>query len=287
MVGFPESIIPAFKARKRIYMNIFSHFWLLESLWRDLGEQMDKDEIIEIDILRLAKALWHRAWALVLAMLVFGGGAYAYARFAIVPLYRATALMYVNNTTLSVGSTSVSLSDLTASQSLVATYSVILKTRLTLNDVLERTKLPYTYEEVYPMVSASQVEETEVFSIDVVNADPREAQLIANTIVEVLPGKISQIVDGSSVRTVDYAVLPDKPVSPNKRGYAMRGALLGLLLSGSIVVLLELLDDQVHDEEYLIQNYELPVLAVIPDLLAARTKRGYKGYYASSGGSKE
>lgn len=249
---------------------------------------MDKDEVIEIDLLRLLKALWHRAWALVLAVLIFGGTAYAYARFAIVPLYQATALMYVNNTTLSVGSTSVSLSDLTASQSLVATYSVILKTRLTLNDVLERTKLPYTYEELYPMVSAEQVGETEVFSIDVVNDDPEVAQLIANTIVEVLPGKISQIVDGSSVRTVDYAVLPDAPVSPNGRRYALRGALLGLLLSGGIIILLELLDDQVHDEEYLIQNYNLPVLAVIPDLLSTRTKRGYqKAYYASHGGTKE
>ena len=53
-------------------------------------------------------------------------------------MYTASALMYVNNNSLSVGSTKVSLSysDLTAAKSLVDTYVVILNARTTLNEVI-------------------------------------------------------------------------------------------------------------------------------------------------------
>lgn len=46
-------------------------------------------------------------------------------------------MMYVNNSSISVGSTQVNLSDLTAAQSLVETYMVILKTRGTLEEVIK------------------------------------------------------------------------------------------------------------------------------------------------------
>lgn len=239
-----------------------------------------KEDYIEIDLMRIAKALLRRAWALILAMLLFGGAAFGYAAFLILPRYEAIALMYVNNSTISVGSTSVSLSDLTASQSLVETYIVILKTRLTMNEVIEQADLPYSYEELCQMVSAQSVNGTEIFQIRAVSTSPEEAERIANTIVEVLPDKISEIMDGSSVRTVDFAVVPSEKCSPNITRYTLIGVLIGLLLSAGIVTLIELLDDQIRDEDYLTQAYDLPVLAVVPDLLAANPKKGYKAYYA-------
>lgn len=238
-----------------------------------------KDEdIIEIDFVRLLKALWQRAWILVFAMMVFGAAGFSYANFMVTPLYQSSALMYVNNSTLSVGNTSVSLADLTASQSLVNTYLVILKTRLTLNDVIEEADLTYSYEQLCNMITAEAVEETEIFRINVTSPDAKEAELIANTIAEILPEKISEIMDGSSVRTVDYAIVPMQKASPNITSYTLKGILLGLVLSGSVIVLLELFDDQIHDEEYLINTYQLPVLAVLPDLVSTRPGKGYYKY---------
>lgn len=75
---------------------------------------------------------------------------FSYAKFLIVPLYESKAMMYVNNSSLSLGNTSFSISsgELSAAQSLVETYIVILKSRLTLNAVIEKADLPYTYEEL-------------------------------------------------------------------------------------------------------------------------------------------
>ena len=244
-----------------------------------------KEEYMEIDLLRLVRALWHRAWAIVLAMLLCGAAAFSYTYFLVTPLYKSSALMYVNNSSITVGSTSVSLSDLTASQTLVDTYIVILKTRLTLNDVIEQAELNYTYEDLRDMISASPVDSTEIFEITVTSPYPAEAEKIANTIVKVLPEKISEIMDGSSVRTVDFAVRTTMKSSPSITKNVALGLIVGMILSCGIIVLLELLDEQIRDEEYLTQTYELPVLAAVPDLLKSgeASKYGYGSYYAAAG----
>lgn len=243
-----------------------------------------KDDYIEIDLLRLAGALWRRAWAIILAMLLCGLMAFSYTYFLITPLYKASALMYVNNSSITVGSTSVSLSDLSASKTLVNTYIVILRTRLTLNEVIKQAELSYSYEKLKSMISASPVDNTEIFEITVTSADPAEAEKIANTIADVLPEKISEVVDGSSVRTVDFAVKPGRKSSPNITKNTALGLVAGFILSCGVIILLELLDEQIRSEEYLTQTYDLPVLAAVPDLFkqSGGSKYGYGGYYAAA-----
>ena len=136
----------------------------------------NRENETEIDLLQLAKALWHRAWAIVLVMLITAAMAFAGTKLFITPLYTASAMMYVNNSSISVGSTQVNLSDLTAAQSLVETYTVILKTRGTLEEVIKEANLPYDYEELSKMIEAGAVNSTEVFSISVTSASPEEAE---------------------------------------------------------------------------------------------------------------
>ena len=235
------------------------------------------DEEMEIDLLKLARALWRRAWAIMLAAVIFGGAALTYTAIFVTPLYKAEALMYVNSSNISVGGAKVSISqgELTAAQSLIKTYAVILTTRTTLNDVIEQSGVSYTYEELKGMISAQSVNSTEVFSITVTSPSPREAEMLANTIARILPEKISAIVEGSSARIVDYAVEPAKKASPSLSKNALIGAMLGFVLACGIVVIMELTDEQIHDSDYLIQTYDIPVLAVIPDLLSATSTNDY------------
>lgn len=243
----------------------------------------DRTNYIEIDLLQLLKTLRRRVWAILLATVLFGGAAFTYATVFITPRYQASALMYVNNSSFSLGSTSFSISssELTAAQSLVGTYIVILNTRTTLEDVIQKAGVSYTYEELSGMVNASAVNATEIFEVTVTSEDPQEAELIANTIAEVLPGKISDVVEGSSVRVVDYAVVPAGKASPNITMYTAIGIMLGLAISCFAVILLAVFDDLIHSEEYLAQTYDVPVLAVIPDLLETSGDSYYRhgGYY--------
>ena len=233
----------------------------------------NKTDYYEIDLLRLAQALWKRLWLVVLVTLICGALAFSYTYFLVTPLYKATAMMYVNNSAISVGSTKVSISagDLAASQSLVDTYTVILKTRGTLNEVISRTGVPYSYQQLSRMVEAGAVNSTEVFSIDVTSADPQEAERIANTIAEILPDRIAEIVDGSSVKVVDYAIVPSEISSPSYTRNTALGMLLGLVLIAAIICLREIFDEKLHNDDDITQRYQFPILAVIPDLAASGT----------------
>lgn len=240
----------------------------------------NKDDVIEIDLLRLMKALWKRAWAIALAMAICGGLALGYTMMFVKPLYKASVLMYVNSSNISVGGTKVSISqaELSAAKTLVDTYVVILNTRTTLNEVIEQSGVTYTYEELSKMISAQAVNNTEVFKIEVTSQSPQEAANIANTIAQILPEKISSIVEGTSARIVDSAVTPSRKSSPSNSKNLIVGMLLGAVLSCGIVVIQELLDDKIHDTDYLRQTYDLPMLAVVPDLLTDNGDSAYGDY---------
>lgn len=235
------------------------------------------EEEMEIDLLRLLEALWRKAWAIVLAAVIFGAGTLAITAIFVTPMYKAQALMYVNSSNISVGSTKVSISqaELSAAQTLVDTYIVILNTRTTLNDVIAQSGVDYTYEDLKDMITAAAVNSTEIFSIEVTSPDPKEAQLLANTIAQILPEKIASIVEGSSARIVDLAVKPAKKDSPSLAKNAVMGALLGFVLACGVIIVIELMDEQIHDSDYLTQTYDIPVLAVIPDLLSTKSTNDY------------
>ena len=240
---------------------------------------MNKDSgYMMIDLTKIVNGLVRRIWLIVTAVLLCGILLFSYAAFFLTPLYESSVLLYVNNSSFSVGSTSFSISssEISAAKSLVETYQVILKTRMTLNDVIRIGALDCSYEELREMIKTESVNDTEVFSITVTNADPYVAEHIANTIASVLPAKIAGIVEGSSVRVVDYAVVPSAKVSPSISLYTLTGCIFGLLLSCTVIAVLEILDDRIRTEDYLLENFaSTPLLAVIPDILDDKLKGQY------------
>lgn len=242
-----------------------------------------------IDLEHIFKTLIKRIWVLIIAAIIGGSAFFAYSNFFKAPMYSSQILLYVNNSSFSVGSTSVSISasQISAAQSLVKTYSVILNNRTTLEKVIEKAGVNYSYQQLGSMINAYSVNETEVLCVKVTGKDPYEASKIANCIAEVLPERISEIIEKSSVVVVDSAIPVLHKVSPNVTTDAFIGAVLGLLIAGGLLVLVAVLDDSIHDENYIIQNTQYPVLAKIPGIINAEAiKRGhhtryYKKYYQS------
>lgn len=234
----------------------------------------------EVDIKQVIYGLWHRLWAIVLAGVLGGGILFSYAALLVAPKYQAEAMLYVNNSSFSVGSTSFSFSnaELSAAQSLVDTYIVILNSWPVLDEVIQEAELNYSYDELRDMLSAAPVNSTEVFSVIVTSTDPQEAERIANTIVDILPDKISDIVDGSSVRIVAHALIPSEKVSPNITMYTAMGMLAGIVVACLIVIVRLVNDTHIHNEDYLTNTYNLPVLAVVPNLFS-RSEDNYKTSY--------
>ena len=97
------------------------------------------------------------------------------------------------------------------------------------------------------------------------------------------------------MRVVDYAVTPVHRSSPSYTKYTAIGLVIGGLLSAGFVVIRDLLDDIIHDADYLHQTYsEIPVLSMIPDLSQEGSgnykydyKYKYKSYKSYGYGARE
>ena len=234
---------------------------------------------MEIDVKRLLNAVVQRAWlvglvSVMCAVLVFIG-----TFFFVTPQYKSSAMFYVNNSDISVGGTSLNItaSDISASRGLVDTYIVILNTRETLNYVIDYADVDMSCSQLQQMISAEAVEETEVFRVTVTHPDPYKAEKLANAIAQILPKRISSIVEGSYAKVVDSAVVPSSPSSPSYTKNTIIGFAVGLLVTIAVIVLREVLDVSIRKEEDIQQCCNHPVLASVPDMTAP-SKGGYYGY---------
>ena len=234
---------------------------------------------IEIDLQQLLRALVSKAWLIGLAAVLCAVLTFFATLFFVTPLYQSSSMFYVNNNSLNVGEmalSSITSADITASKNLVNSYIVILKTRESINDVIDYAGVDRTYSEVNSMISAASVSSTEIFRVTVTSPDPEEAEKIADAIAYILPKRIANIIEGTSAKVVDSAVLPSRPSSPNYTRNTLLGFLAGLFGCAAVVVLLELLDITIRNEEDINRSCVHPVLAAVPDM-NIQSKNGY--YY--------
>lgn len=237
-------------------------------------------DFTELDLKQLVVALLHKWWLLGLCALLAGGLSYFYTAHFITPLYRASVSIYVNNVNDSAVGTSeyISATNLATSQRLVTTYVNIIKSNTVLRKVVEQSGLDLSVAQVRGMMTASSVDDTEMFNIYVSNADPELAAQVANAIAEVAPDEIANILEGSSTKIIDYAEVPQYRYTPSFRKNTLLGCCVGGALAVAYVVLRTILDKRIKSEEDLERLFDLPVLGIVPEFDAEHRKSSKYSY---------
>lgn len=256
---------------------------------------MNDQQVVEIDLLALFRALWRSALAIILAALICGAAAFAYTFFFITPKYEAEATFYVNNSKVTFGSTSFSISsgELQAANTLADTYIEILKSRTTLETVIDEAELtdkttgrPLLPDVLSKMLTTS-TPANGIFRVTVSSTGAVESEKIANTIARVLPQRITDIVEGSSVKIVDYAIVPAKRASPSNVKNTLIGALAGAFIVAAVVCVKEILrssyDTVIASADDLSAIFpDITILAVIPDMRYSSKKKKKGNAYATA-----
>lgn len=244
----------------------------------DLNEKSTKDGYV-VDLAHIVRTVWHKIWLVAIVSILTAVIGFSCAAFLIAPTYSSSVMLYVNNSSFNVGDLgfSISSSELTAAQSLAKTYTVLLKNRTTLQRLIDETGIKYDWEDVYDMIESGPVNTTEVMRVTVTCTDPYEAEKIANGIATVLPQRVAEIVEGASMEVVDSAIADTQKVAPSVALYTATGFIIGAMFTMAVLIALALMDNTIHDEEYIIKTYDYPILAKVPDLLDTGNKR--YGYY--------
>lgn len=86
---------------------------------------------------------------------------------------------------------------------------------------------------------------------------------------ESLISKLNDVGVGSQLRSsnvsvVDRAIQPDFPYSPNKKLYLLVGLAMGMLLSGGLIFVFELINNTFSVPDQIERDLNLPVLGIVP-----------------------
>ncbi len=241
-------------------------------------QENNRDQTVEIDLLKLLGAYLRRWWLIVLCGVLVAAGAYVYSAKFITPMYRAGVTIYVNNSSSGERVDSISSGNLSVSQQLVSTYVNIIKSNTVLEKVIESAHLNCTPEQLRKMMSTEQLAKTEMFKVYITSPDPEQAAYIANAMAEVAPAQIGEFVEGSSTKIIDYAKVPTGRSSPSFRKNTMIGGVVGVALALIYLTLYYLLDVRIKEEADLSAISDYPVLGQIPEFSQLGSRSGKYGY---------
>ncbi len=251
-----------------------------------MREKDKRNDVIEIDLLKLLSAYLQRWWLIVLCGVVLAAGAWVFSTRFITPMYRAGVTIYVNNSSGTERIDYISSGNLSVSQQLVSTYVNIIQSDTVLEKVINAANLNCTAEELRKIMSTEQLNKTEMFNVYILHPEPERATYIANAVAEVAPGAIEDIVEGSSTKIIDFAKVPQKPFTPNVKKNTVIGGVIGVLLALIYLTIFYLLDVRIKNEEDLSAIADYPVLGMIPEFSQVGTHNGRYGYSYGYGGKR-
>lgn len=232
-------------------------------------------EKVEIDLNEMLRLILKRAWIIVLCAVIVGASVLAYTVNFVTPQYQTSVTIYVNNNS-GKETAYISSADLAVALKLVSTYVNIIQSNTVLDKVIAEAGLLLETDQLRKMISTEVMGETEMFQVIVTTPNPQMSVELANAIAKVAPDVITEIIEGSSAKIIDYARLPKGPSSPNYLMSAVVGALVGAILAIAVILIQNMMDACVHNEEELEKICSIPVLGLIPDLTIEAQNVGKK-----------
>jgi capsular polysaccharide biosynthesis protein len=198
---------------------------------------------------RVVQTLIRRVWVIILVTAVVTGSAFGFS-LAQAPTYEASVKILVGQK--STAQTSLG-GDVSGLQEFTLTVARAAQTRPVAQAVVKQLNLSEpSAEEVLNNMSAEPDPGTLLVDISYKNSDPKKAQLIANTIGEVVSQKISNVSLGAnSIAATVWApaTLPQTPASPDPLRNSLLALVPGFLLAVVLAFLLEYVDLRRHGND--------------------------------------
>lgn len=237
---------------------------------------------LEINIIPLLKEILKKIWLIALVGIIIGGVVFVGAKVLIKPTYRSGFTAYVNNkqSQSKENTDFLTSSDVTASKQIVLTYQKILTSNTILTAAAEAMGIDESYDTLRKMVSTEVKDDTEIISVYVVSSDPQFAYDYAQAISKIAPQYMAQIVEGSSMKIIDYPEFSNSRYKPSYLSFALIGFAAGALLVIIWVIIRYFMDDTVKSETDIESRFSIPILGIVPDISKASNSRSDYYYYS-------
>lgn len=211
-----------------------------------------------LDLRQLLNIIRQHILILMIMTILGAAAGYSVARFMITPTYSVATSMLVNRSTDNNTQTAGNLYDQQADVQVINTYKNLVISSNVMSEVSEKLKRPKTssetkynlsVEKLKNMVTVSNEQSSQVFSINVTGSDPKEIPLIANTVADTFKSKIGGFMKINNVSIIDFAKQPGKPIGPNKKLFTFVGVVISIFMTSLFLLIKEISDTAVKSSD--------------------------------------
>ena len=180
------------------------------------------------------------------------------AYFVVTPKYKASVQILVSRHS---NNAAAQYATQQADVQMITTYKELITNQVILGPAQQALTKNINYNGTVKTleneVSVSSTQNSQVFSIDVLDTHPRRVAMIANQIAKTFRERVKKIIKVNNVIIVAEAVPATSAVSPRKPIYLAAGVIVGMLLGLLYASLRELTDRRVHDDGFLTEELGL------------------------------
>jgi len=225
---------------------------------------MEENE--EIDLKDFFRILWKGKDVILIFTIIGVVIGYVYTMFLLKPKYTSyTKLIMVQTNASGDNSKSITQTDVTMNDKLVATYQSLATTNSVVREVISNLGLNESEDSLRKKISVTSEKSTQVIIISVTDSNPEISAEIANELSEVFSRKISEIYKIDNINIVDKAEVPTKPSNVNHKKDILIFAVAGFIVAVNLVFLKNIFDNTVSTKEEVEKELNVIVLNEIPD----------------------
>lgn len=217
-----------------------------------------------IDLREYFFILKKKIWVILLSAVICGVISGLVSFYVLKPTYEANTTLIVNKEMEDETAQVSTSDDLNFVQKMAVTYGEIIKSKSVIASTINKLNLDMTYEDLSEAVSVTNVENTQIIKISVQNENPRVAATICNAIPEIFSTEAQRIVKASGTEVVDRAIVPEKPIKPNKKINILIAMVLGMMVSVFVIFLRQGLNTKIKEPKDIESKLGLPVFGIIP-----------------------
>ena len=239
---------------------------------------MKEYEEYEIDLLQVLEVVKKN---LILFMIICG--ICVTVGFAVTKLFMeeeftsSSDVIVVQNKDEKSSNNDITYSDVQLSQKLANTYSQILVSDIVTDKVVDELNLlnekGISSSGLKRMISAENINSTEIIRVHVKTNDPKLSADIANKVVEVFKEEIYGIMEVDNITILNPAKVPTEKSGPSTvRNMAIAG-LIGLVICGIITLIKVLTDTKIKTEEEVKAVLSYPIIGIIPEIKVTESEK--------------
>ena len=232
----------------------------------------------ELNLKDIFNMFWTKKFEIILIIAIAIVIGFIYSYVLLKPEYKSTtSILLAKSNTAQADDGTITSSEITLNQNLVATYSDLIKTDKVLTQVINNLQINKTVEELQKNIQVSAKDDTEIIEISVTDADSEMARRIANEAAQVFITQIAQeYYNMDNVYVVDEARAESAPYNINHTKDLVIFVAAGFVIACIYVLIANMLDTTVKSKEDIEKKLGLTVLTSIPMCDFKKAKGGKK-----------